>query len=89
MVIHYFLAFNDGLSCGAVVKLKAFKDEYNDIVAELASDQSVIRERDDVTISHNMQQLQLWKKMYSRAVSNFREYERLTGIYGEDFNLCT
>ena len=68
----------------AVVKLKAFKDNYNDIVAELGNDQSVIKERDDVTISHNMQQLQLWKKIYSRAVSNFREYERLTGIYGEE-----
>ena len=53
-------------------------------MAELGNDQSVIKERDDVTIAHNMQQLQLWKKIYSRAVSNFREYERLTGIYGEE-----
>ena len=31
-----------------------------------------------------MQQLQSWKKTYAKVISNFREYERLTGMHGEE-----
>ena len=68
----------------AKLKLKAFRDEYNELVAEINSDQSSVESRDDVTISQNMQQLQLWKVTYGKIASNFREYERLTSIHGEE-----
>ena len=52
------------------VKLQAFRDEYNELVAELNSDQTPVDDRDDVTISQNMLQLQSWKKTYTKIVSN-------------------
>ena len=68
----------------ARVRLKAFRDEYNELAADLNSDQTLVEDRDDVSITQNMQQLQSWKKTYTKIVSNFREYERLIGMHGEE-----
>ena len=31
-----------------------------------------------------MQELQSWKKIYDKIVTNFREYERISTVYGEE-----
>ena len=65
------------------VRLQTFKDEYNGLVAELNSDQTPWGERDNVTITQNMQDLQHWKKTFEKILTNFREFERIVTIHGE------
>ena len=45
----------------ARVRLDAFRDHYNVLVAELAVDQLEVKNRDDMTVSQNIQDLQAWK----------------------------
>ena len=46
-------------------------------------DQTPWKDRDDVTIMKNMQDLKDWKKMFEKIGINFREYERIVSIHGE------
>ena len=68
----------------AKVRLQTFRDEYNTLVAEINLDQTDWKDRDDPTISKNVQELKSWKKSYQTIVTNFREYERITEIHGEE-----
>jgi hypothetical protein len=53
-------------------------------VGELAIDQTDIEERDNVTISQNMQDLQSWKKTFEKASINYREYVRIVTLHADD-----
>ena len=68
----------------AKVRLQTFRDDYNSLVAEMNLDQTDWKDRDDPTISKNVQELKSWKKTYQAIVTNFREYERITEIHGEE-----
>ena len=68
----------------AKVRLQTFRDEYNTLVAEINFDQTDWNDRDDPTISKNVLELKSWKKSYQTIVTNFREYERITEIHGEE-----
>ena len=68
----------------AKTRLQNFRDDYSVLVAEMGIDQTDWEDRDDPTISKNMQELKEWKKMFQRIVTNFREYEKIMEIYGEE-----
>ena len=68
----------------AKTRLQNFRDDYSVLVAEMGIDQTDWEDRDDPTISKNMQELKEWKKMFQRIVTNFREYEKIIEIYGEE-----
>lgn len=68
----------------ARVRLDTFRDQYNILVSELALDQTEVKDRDDVTISQNMQDLQSWKKTFDKITTNYREYVRIVTANGEE-----
>ena len=68
----------------AKVRLQTFRDEYNGLVAEINSDQTAWKDRHDMTITKNMQDLQHWKKTFEKIVTNYREYERIVATFGEE-----
>ena len=68
----------------AKVRLVAFRDYTTELVAEIDRDQTEVNERDNVTVAHNMQELQLWKKLFEKISINYREYVRIVKIYGEE-----
>ena len=68
----------------AKVRLDTFRDQYNVLVAELDLDQAAVKDRDNVTVSQNMQDLQSWKKTFEKICTNYREYERIVAIHGEE-----
>lgn len=68
----------------ARVRLDTFRDQYNILVSELALDQTEVKDRDDVTISQNMQDLQSWKKTFDKITTNYREYVRIVSAHGEE-----
>ena len=68
----------------AKVRLETFRDQYNVLVAELDLDQAAVKDRDNVTISQNMQDLQTWKKTFEKVSANYREYERIVASHGEE-----
>ena len=53
-------------------------------MTQISIDQTEVKDRDDVTISHNMQQLESWKKTYDKICTNFREYSRIVASHGEE-----
>ena len=69
-------------------KLMAFKDDYDNLLAEISADTTPYTDRDDVAITTAMQDLKEWKKTFSRICSNHREYERLASVHGEQDLLC-
>ena len=66
------------------MRLDTFRDQYNILVSELAMDQTEVKDRDDVTISQNMQDLQSWKKTFDKITTNYREYVRIVTAHGEE-----
>ena len=68
----------------AKVRLETFRDQYSILVTELALDQTEVKARDDVTISHNMQQLQTWKKTFDKISLNYRDYVKIVTAHGEE-----
>ena len=54
------------------------------LATELAVDQTKVKDRHDVTISHNMQQLESWKKTYDKIFTNFRLHSRIVPSHGEE-----
>ena len=65
------------------MKLDTFREQYNTLVDELNLDQTPWKERDDVTVMKNMQDLKNWKRMYEKIGANFKEYERIVTVHGE------
>ena len=67
----------------AKLKLTAFLDDQENLLTELTKDSTPYKERDDVNISAAMQNLKEWKNIYTRICSNYREYEKLACVHGE------
>ena len=66
------------------MRLDIFRDQYSEVVAELALDQTEVKDRDDVTISQNNEHLQYWKMTFDRISTNFREYVRIVTAHGKE-----
>ena len=64
-------------------KLMAFKDEHDNLLTEFFDDSNPYNKRDDMGISTAMLYLKEWKKTFSRICTNYREYERLASVFGE------
>ena len=56
--------------------IRLVSDYTTELVAEIDRDQTEVNERDNVTVAHNMQELQLWKKLFAKISINYREYVR-------------
>ena len=76
------MLLDEGLA-QAKAKLMAFQEDCSNLSAEMSTDCTPYKDRDDVSIANTMQDLKEWKKLYARMSSNYREYERLARVHGE------
>ena len=67
----------------AKAKLMAFMDDHTSLTVELTAETTPFAERDDVGIGSAMHDLKEWKKTFARICTNYREYERLARVHGE------
>ena len=67
----------------AKTKLMVFIDDHTNLLSELESDPTPYKDRDDVGIAAAMQNVKEWKTIFARICSNYREYERLACVHGE------